>query len=240
MRVIICDDYDEMSRKASAVIAGQLTTKGNSVLGLATGSTPIGLYQKLINSCAERTVDFSGCITFNLDEYRGLRPEDPNSYNAFMEKNFFSCVNIRPENTHLPDGLASPEAACAAYEEAIGRAGGIDIQILGIGNNGHIGFNEPASDFPVSTHVVELAEGTRRANARFFSSFDAVPKTAITMGIGTIMKSRLIILLANGGGKSGIMRQALHGPVTPDVPASILRFHHNVLVVVDREAASLI
>lgn len=240
MRVIFCDDYEEMSRKASAVIVGQLTSKGNSVLGLATGSTPLGLYQKLVNSYSRRTVDFSDCITFNLDEYGGLPPSDPNSYHSFMEKNLFSHINIRPENTHLPDGLATPETACAAYDGAIERAGGIDIQVLGIGYNGHIGFNEPADDFPVTTHVVELTENTRKANARFFNSLESVPKTAITMGIGTIMKSRQILLLANGEGKAGILKRALYGPVTPDVPASILRFHHNVLVIVDREAADLI
>lgn len=240
MRIILCNDYEEMSRRASAVIVGQLTVKGNSVLGLATGSTPLGLYQKLINSYSRRTVDFSDCVTFNLDEYRGLQQSDPNSYHTFMKKNLFAHTNLRPENTHLPDGQASPESACAAYEEAVDRAGGIDIQILGIGNNGHVGFNEPADDFPVSTHVVELAEATRKANARFFNSFESVPKTAVTMGIGTIMKSRLIILLANGEGKAEILKQALYGPVTPNVPASILRFHHNVLVIVDREAACLI
>lgn len=222
------------------MIVGQLTVKGDSVLGLATGSTPVGLYRKLIDACSRRAVDFSNCVTFNLDEYRGLPPSDPNSYHAFMRENLFDHVNVRRENVHLPDGMIPPEDACAAYEASIEEAGGIDIQILGIGNNGHIGFNEPADAFPVTTHVVELAEETRRANARFFSSPDAVPKSAITMGIGAIMKSRLIILLANGREKAEIVRQAMSGPVTPRVPASILRFHHNVLVIVDHEAAGLI
>ena len=229
-----------MSRRASAVIVGQLTVKGNSVLGLATGSTPVGLYQKLINSYSRNAVDFSDCVTFNLDEYRDMSPSDTHSYHTFMRENLFDHINIRRENVHLPDGMAAPEIACDAYEAAIGQMGGIDIQVLGIGNNGHIGFNEPTGDFPVATHVVELTEMTRKANARFFSSLDAVPTSAITMGIGTIMKSRLIILLANGGGKAEIIKQALYGPVTPNVPASILRFHHNVLVIVDHEAAGLI
>lgn len=240
MRVICCNDYEEMSRKAAAVIVGQLTVNCGSVLGLATGSTPIGLYQELIDAYNRRAVDFSECVTFNLDEYREIEPSDRNSYHSFMENNFFGRINVRPGNTHMPDGLAPADEACARYEEAIERARGIDIQVLGIGNNGHIGFNEPAADFPVKTHVVELAEETRKANARFFSSLDAVPKSAITMGIGTIMKSRLIILLANGAGKAEILRRALCGPVTPEVPASILRFHNNVLAVVDREASSLL
>ncbi len=223
------------------MIVGQLTTKGNSVLGLATGSTPLGLYQKLINAYSRHAVDFSECVTFNLDEYRDMAPSDPNSYHAFMRENLFDCVNFRRENVHLPDGMAPPELACAGYEVEIDRAGGIDIQVLGIGNNGHIGFNEPADDFPVTTHIVELTEMTRNANARFFGSrLESVPRSAITMGIGTIMKSRLIILLVNGAGKADIVRRALYGPVSPNVPASILRFHHNVLVIVDHEAASLI
>lgn len=240
MRVTRCNDYEEMSWRAAALISGQLAVKENSVLGLATGSTPVGLYQKLVHAYSLRAVDFSGCVTFNLDEYRNMPSSDPNSYHAFMRANLFDHINIKSENVHLPDGMSHPEAACAAYEEAITQAGGIDMQILGIGNNGHIGFNEPADDFPAATHVVNLAEATRAANSRFFSSIDAVPRSAITMGIGTIMSSRLIVLLASGRDKAEILRQALFGPVTPSVPASILRFHHNVLVIVDHEAGSLI
>lgn len=228
-----------MSRVAAQIFADLLAEKPDATLGLATGSTPIGLYDCLAEDVKSGKISFSEAVSFNLDEYCALPAADMNSYRYFMDEHLFSKVDIKPENAHLPNGNAADSSAeCAAYEAAIEQQGGIDLQLLGLGNNGHIGFNEPASDFPVNTHIVDLTQSTIDANARFFASEDEVPRQAITMGIGTIMKARGVVLVANGKGKANIVARALFGPVTPEVPASVLQLHPNVVVVVDEDAAS--
>ncbi len=241
MEVVICDSYEDMSRRAADVFAAQIQEEPESILGLATGSTPIGLYADLVKDYQDGIIDFSKIQTFNLDEYRGLDPEHDQSYRYFMQKNLFDHVNIDPTATHVPDG-ANPDAdaACAAYEEAIDIAGGIDLQLLGLGHNGHIGFNEPCDEFPVGTHLVELTESTIRANSRLFDSIDEVPREAYTMGIGTIMKARGIVLVASGEDKAKIVREVVLGPVKPEVPASVLQLHPNVTVFVDAAAGALL
>lgn len=240
MELIIAADYDEMSRLAADKIAAQLKAKPDCVLGLATGSTPIGLYAQLVADCKAGDISFADATTFNLDEYRGLAPDHNQSYRYFMQDNLFDRVDVDVARTHVPDG-ANPDAqaACDAYEAAIEEAGGIDLQLLGLGHNGHIGFNEPAPEFPKETHCVELTESTINANSRLFDSIDDVPREAYTMGIGTIMAAKEILVVANGSDKADIVRRAFFGPVTPEVPASILQFHPNVTVVVDKEAGAL-
>ncbi|MBQ3302546.1 MAG: glucosamine-6-phosphate deaminase [Eggerthellaceae bacterium] len=240
MKIVIAGSYDEMSRKAADVIAEVVSEKPDCVLGLATGSTPIGLYAELVKDCAAGKLSFADVTSFNLDEYRGLEPEHDQSYHYFMRTNLFDHVDIDPARTHVPDGF-NPDADQVAneYEAAIAQAGGVDIQLLGIGHNGHIGFNEPCDCFPQRTHVVQLTESTINANSRLFDSIDEVPREAYTMGIGTIMAARKILLVANGEGKAQIVHDALFGPVTPQVPASILQFHPDVTVVLDVEAAAL-
>lgn len=224
-------DYAAMSRHAADLLAAQVLVKPNCVLGLATGSTPIGMYQALVEQYREGRLDFSAVTSVNLDEYCGLSPENAQSYRFFMEDNLFRHINIRPENTFVPDGLAEDkEALCAAYDARIAAFGGIDLQVLGIGNNGHIGFNEPADHFTAETHVVELKESTIRANARFFEDISQVPTSAITMGMKSILQAKHILLLA-GAEKAAIVRQALEGPVTPEVPASLLQLHGHVTVL---------
>lgn len=241
MEVVFCDSYEDMSRRAADVFVAQVQADPESVLGLATGSTPIGLYADLVKDYQDGLIDFSKIQTFNLDEYRGLDPEHDQSYRYFMQKNLFDHVNIDPAATHVPDG-ANPDAdaACAAYEEAIEAAGGIDLQLLGLGHNGHIGFNEPCDEFPVGTHLVELTESTIQANSRLFDSIDEVPREAYTMGIGTIMKARGIVLVASGEDKAKIVRDVVLGPVKPEVPASVLQLHPNVVVFVDAAAGALL
>ncbi len=241
MQLFIEETYDDMSRRAADIIAAQVIVDPASTLGLATGSTPIGLYADLVDDFEADRISFEGITTFNLDEYRGLDPAHDQSYRYFMQKNLFDHVDVCPEATHVPDG-ANPDAlaACAEYEEAIAEAGGIDLQLLGLGHNGHIGFNEPCDEFPVRTHVVDLAQSTIDANSRLFASADDVPRQAYTMGIGTIMKARAILVVASGQDKAQIVRDALFGPVTPQVPASVLQLHPNVTVVVDAEAGSLV
>lgn len=241
MNIVIAQTYEEMSRAAADVIAGVLKENPACTLGLATGSTPIGLYAELVRDCEAGEVSFAQARTFNLDEYRGLDPKHCQSYRYFMQDNLFDHVDIDVARTHVPDG-ANPdaEAACAAYEQAIGEAGGIDIQLLGLGHNGHIGFNEPCDEFPVGTHVVQLAESTINANSRLFDSADEVPREAYTMGIGTIMAAKRILVVANGAGKAQIVHDAFYGPVTPQVPASVLQLHPDVTVIVDAEAGALL
>ena len=240
MRVVRTTDYNDMSRKAANVISAQTILKPDTVLGLATGSTPIGTYRQLIDWYKKGDIDFSQVSTYNLDEYRGLAPEDPNSYHYFMRTNLFDHVNIDLANTHVPDGLAAdPEAFCASYDAMVRDAGYPDLQLLGIGRNGHIGFNEPDDAFSKGTHLVDLTESTIEANSRLFDSIDEVPTQAYTMGIGTIMRAAKILVVANGQGKAQIVRDAFFGPVTPQVPASILQFHPDVTVIVDEAAASL-
>lgn len=241
MRIIEAKDYQEMSRKAAEVIAAQVTMKPNCVLGLATGSSPIGTYDQLVEWYEKGDLDFSTVKTVNLDEYRGLTHDNDQSYYYFMHEHLFDRVNIDPANTNVPDGTEpDAEKECARYEELIKSYGGIDLQLLGLGHNGHIGFNEPADAFTVTTNCVDLTESTIEANKRFFASADDVPRQAYTMGIGTIMKAKKILIVVNGEGKADIVAKAFFGPVTPEVPASILQLHPDVTIVADKEALSKI
>ncbi len=239
IRIIKTEDYNEMSRKAANIIAAQVISKPNCVLGLATGSTPIGTYKRLVEMYEAGDLDFSGVKTANLDEYKGLTRDNDQSYYYFMHDNLFNHVNIDPENTNIPDGTKEDaEKECAAYEELIKELGGVDLQLLGLGHNGHIGFNEPADDFPVATHCVDLQESTIEANKRFFASIDDVPRKAYTMGIGTIMNADKILILVSGEDKADIVAKAFFGPVTPQVPASVLQLHKNVTLIADAAALS--
>lgn len=239
MRVFVYKDYDSLSRAAAATIAAQIRRVPDAVLGLATGATPIGTYAELVRLHREGRVSFARVTTYNLDEYLGLDPQDRESYHFYMWRFLFGQVDIDPRRVHIPPGRPDDAAAaCAAYERAIEAAGGIDLQLLGIGRNGHIGFNEPGSELRSETHVVTLSEDTRRANARFFGGLDRVPRRAITMGVGTIMKARRILLLAAGADKAEAVREAVEGPVTPRVPASALRAHPRVALLLDEAAAA--
>lgn len=241
MKVIVTGSYDEMSRVAADELAGCIRNNPNCVMGLATGTTPIGLYADLVADHRAGKLSFAGVTTFNLDEYVGLEGTHPQSYRYFMNDNLFDHVNIDLARTHVPDGVSQDDSQVSAqYEEAIEQAGGIDLQLLGIGPNGHIGFNEPCEEFPAATHRVTLTESTRQANSRLFDSIDEVPRFARTMGIGTIMRARKVVLVASGAGKAQILHDAVVGPVTPHVPASILQFHPNAVVVADAEAGALL
>lgn len=241
MKFIVTEDYEAMSRTAARVISGYVSSHPDCVLGLATGSTPIGLYRCLVEDYEAGALSFKDVTSFNLDEYRGLDPQHDQSYRYFMEHNLFSHVDIDPARTHVPDG-ACPDAAaaCAAYEQSIAEAGGLGLQLLGLGHNGHIGFNEPADHFARMTNCVNLQASTIEANKRFFESADQVPKQAYTMGIGTIMKAKKILLVASGKDKAEIVKKAFCGPICPQVPASILQLHPDVTVVVDEEAGALL
>lgn len=239
MEVIVTPNVDQMSSLAADIIAQQLLRRPNSVLGLATGSTPIGLYNELIRRHREKGLDFSQVTTFNLDEYLSLPPSHPQSYRYFMDEHLFKHINIPPGNIHVPYGHAeSVLEFCDWYEEQIKRVGGIDIQILGIGADGHIAFNEPGSSLGSRTRLKTLTLQTIQDNARFFSSMDEVPRFAITMGVGTILEARKIILLANGIKKAEIVAEAIEGPITSQVSASALQLHRDVIVIVDAEAGS--
>ena len=241
MKIYAADDYKGMSRKAASIIASQVTLKSDSVLGLATGSTPIGMYQQLVEWHKAGDLSFAAVRTVNLDEYVGLAPDHDQSYRYFMNDNLFNHVDIDKANTHVPNGLAAdPAAECARYDQVVEDMGGVDIQVLGMGHNGHIGFNEPADHFPLGTNLVDLQESTINANARFFASKDEVPKQAMTMGIHTIMKAKKILVVVNGEGKADIVKKAFTGPVTPQVPASILQLHPDVVLVGDKAALSKI
>lgn len=238
MRIILTKDYQDMSRKAANIISAQVILKPDSVLGLATGSTPVGIYRQLAQWYEKGDLDFSKVTTVNLDEYRGLSPEDSQSYHYYMEKNFFSKVNLRADRHFLPDGNNEDAAAeCARYEALIGSLGGIDLQLLGLGHNGHIGFNEPAKDFVGSVHLVDLAERTIEANKRFFSSAEAVPRQAYTMGVRTILCAKKILLAVSGEDKADALFRTLNGPISPKVPGSVLQLHPDVVVVADAAAA---
>ncbi len=238
MNVIVVNNYDRMSEEVAKLVRGQITEKPDSVLGLPTGGTPVGVYGLLVEM-GKRGLDFSRVTTFNLDEYVGLAGDHPQSYRYYMQTNLFSGVNIKAANTFVPNGVASDlDAECEAYEKRIKQAGGIDLQLLGIGTNAHIGFNEPGAEFGTMTRVVDLTESTIEANSRFFASRAEVPTKAISMGMKSIMQAKNIILLANGGGKAEAIRAAVLGPVTVDVPASVLQLHPSVTVVVDQAAAS--
>lgn len=237
VNIIVVRDYSELSKKAAGMVVAQIVSKPDSVIGFATGSTPLGMYREIVRLNAELNISFSGVITFNLDEYIGLFKDNENSYYRYMMENLFSHIDIKKENIHIPDGNASDiDAECRKYENEIYTAGGIDLQILGIGKNGHIGFNEPDLYFEATTHRVKLDEDTIQANSRFFADIDAVPSYAISMGIKTIMKAKKILLLANGGEKAEALYKAINGPITPDVPASILQVHQNVDIIVDEAA----
>ena len=238
--LIICDSYEDMSRKAADIFSQFIEADPECVLGLATGSTPIGLYQCLVQDYKDGKISFADVETFNLDEYRGLPGDHEQSYRYFMNANLFDHVDIDKARTHVPDG-SEPDAekACADYEAAIAEYAGVDIQLLGLGHNGHIGFNEPADEYAKTTNCVKLTESTINANSRLFDSVDEVPREAYTMGIGTIMKARKIVVVANGEDKAQIVRNAFFGPVTPQCPASILQFHPDVTVVVDAAAGAL-
>lgn len=234
-------DFKELSRKAANIISAQVILKPTSVLGLATGSTPVGTYKQLIEWYEKGDIDFSQVTTINLDEYKGLGAADVQSYRYFMNDNLFNHVNVNKDRTFVPNGLTEdPEEACKAYDDLIATCGGIDLQLLGIGGNGHIGFNEPTDSYIKATHVVTLSENTRSTNARFFASMEEVPTHAITMGIGGIMEAKKILLLASGKAKAQAIYDALYGPITPQVPASILQLHPDVIVVADEEALSLL
>ena len=241
MKIYSAKDYAGMSRIAANILSAQITMKPDCTLGLATGSTPIGTYQVLIERCASGDLDFSQVKSINLDEYVGLSPEHDQSYRYFMNNNLFNHINIDKANTNVPNGLAEDvDAECARYNDVINTLGPIDIQVLGMGHNGHIGFNEPDDHFPLETHKVDLAQSTIDANARFFASADEVPRQALTMGIKTIMQAKTILVVVNGKGKAEIVKKAFTGPVTPQVPASILQMHPNVILVGDEEALSLL
>ncbi len=238
MRVYQSDDYLTMSRKAANIISAQVIVKPDCVLGLATGSTPIGAYKQLISWNKKGDLSFFGVRTVNLDEYVGLSSQHPQSYRYFMEQNLFNEVNIKPENTFLPNGLAENlDAECERYDSNISNLGGIDLQLLGIGHNGHVGFNEPGGAFELGTHCVELTEVTRDANSRFFENdINKVPTHALSMGIKNIMHARRILLVISGEEKADILCRAFKGPVCPEVPASILQMHPEVSIVGDKAA----
>lgn len=240
MKIIHAKDYADMSRKAANIISAQVILKPNSILGLATGSTPIGTYQQLIEWYKKGDIDFSEVSTYNLDEYRGLTHDDVQSYHYFMRTQLFDHINIDQANTHVPDG-SNPDAAdaCATYDKLVEDAGYVDLQLLGIGRNGHIGFNEPDDVFSKGTHCVDLTESTIEANSRLFDKADDVPRQAYTMGVQTIMMARSILVVANGEDKAQAVHDMCFGPVTPRVPASILQLHTNCVVVADEAALSL-
>ena len=241
MRIYKAKDYEEMSRKAAGIVSAQIIMKPDCVLGLATGSTPLGLYKQLIEWYRNGDLDFSGVRTVNLDEYKGISRENNQSYYYFMHQNLFDHVNIPIENTHLPNGMElDSEKECRRYEELIQSMGSVDLQLLGIGHNGHIGFNEPADAFDKLVHCVNLTQSTIEANKRFFASAEEVPKQAYTMGIQTIMRSKKILIIANGEGKADVVRDAFFGPITPRVPASVLQLHNDVTLVADEAALSKI
>ncbi|WP_462406984.1 glucosamine-6-phosphate deaminase [Gracilibacillus sp. Marseille-QA3620] len=240
MKIIVVENYDEMSKKAAEILIKKVQEKPNAVLGLATGSTPVGLYKELIEDHQQNGTSYKDIHTVNLDEYIGLPQEDKNSYFTFMYEHLFKYLEIPKEHTHIPSGDTEDHAKeCKRYEEIIESLGQVDLQILGIGSNGHIGFNEPGTPFTGDTHIIDLKESTRQANARFFESIDEVPTQAITMGIGTIMKSKEILLLASGKAKAEAIHGMIHGEMTEELPATILQSHPHVTLIVDKDAYSL-
>ncbi len=242
MKIIVTENYEEMSAVAAKLFLETLSEKENCVLGLATGSTPIGLYNNLAAACAKGKVDFSKVTSVNLDEYYPLSPDNDQSYRYFMNKNLFNKVNIDKANTFVPNGMAEdPAEACKSYEAKIDSLGGIDIQVLGIGRNGHIGFNEPSADGLIAdTHLTDLTQNTIEANARFFESIDDVPTHALTMGIGSVFKARRIVILANGVEKADAVKKMVEGPISTMCPASLLCLHPDVTLVCDKAAYSLV
>ena len=241
VKIIRTKDYADMSRKAANIISAQIIMKPNCVLGLATGSSPVGTYKQLIEWYKKGDLDFSQVTSVNLDEYKGLSPENDQSYRYFMNTNLFDHVNIDKTRTFVPDGLeADSEKACNDYNAVIRKQGGVDLQLLGLGHNGHIGFNEPGAAFEKETHCVDLTESTIEANKRFFESEDDVPRQAYTMGIKNIMQAKKILVVVSGEDKADILKEVLYGPITPEVPASILQLHNDVTIVADEAALSKI
>lgn len=239
MLLKILKDYDEISKEGAQIVAEQVRKKPDCVLGLATGSSPVGMYKELIRMHKEEGLDFSKVTTFNLDEYVGLPPEHDQSYHYFMWENLFKDINVNPRHIHVPHGMADDVVAhCEWYEERIVKAGGIDLQVLGIGGNGHIAFNEPGSSLGSRTRIKTLTEKTRKDNARFFDSMDQVPKYAITMGIGTIMDASKLILVANGEGKADAIKKTIEGPISAMVPATVVQMHRHATILVDKDAGS--
>lgn len=237
MRIIRAKDYKDMSRKAANIISAQVILKPDSVLGLATGSSPIGTYEQLVKWYEKGDLDFADVTTVNLDEYYGMKPENDQSYHYFMHDHFFDHVNIDPSRINLPNGMEPDEKKeCARYDAVLRSVGDVDIQLLGIGRNGHIGFNEPDDHFTKETHVVDLTDSTIDANARFFATRDDVPRQALTMGVGCIMAARRVLLIASGADKADALYNAVCGPISPDCPASILQLHGDVVVVGDEAA----
>lgn len=237
MRIYLEADYAAMSRRAANLIAAEVIRRPNCVLGLATGSTPIGTYENLIARNRAGDLSFREVRTVNLDEYKGLAPTHDQSYRYFMQTNLFDHIDILPENTNVPDGLAADaDAECARYDALVASLGYADLQLLGLGRNGHIGFNEPDDHFTKETHVVDLTDSTIDANARFFATRDDVPRQALTMGVGCIMAARRVLLIASGADKADALYSAVCGPISPDCPASILQLHGDVVVVGDEAA----
>ena len=238
MEVVICRDYDQMSRRAAQVVADVVRRKPKAVLGFATGSSPVGLYRELIRMHREEGLDFSKVTTFNLDEYVGLAPDHPQSYRRFMNENLFDHLNVPKKNTHVPPGTADDvEAACAAYEKRIGAKGGIDVQVLGIGSDGHVAFNEPGSSLGSRTRRVTLTKQTLDDNARFFARKKDVPIHAISMGVGTILEARRLVMVASGKNKAAALAAAVEGPITSMITASALQLHPDAIVFVTKDAA---
>ncbi len=241
MNLVIEKNYQQLSFLAAQLVAAQINKKKSIVLGLPTGQTPVGMYQELIKKFQKREIDFSNVITFNLDEYCGLSPCHPQSYHYFMWNTLFQHVNIKKKNVYLLNGEAKNiEQECQHYESLINKKNGIDLQILGIGDNGHIGFNEPSLVLKSNTHLVNLSQATIQANSRFFNSVKEVPRQALTMGMGTIMKAKKIILLASGKKKAPVIAKTINGLISTETPASLLQLHKDVTIIVDEDAASQI
>lgn len=239
MTIYKAKDYDDMSRKAANIVSAQVIMKPNSILGLATGDSPIGTYKQLIEWYQKGDLDFKEVKTVNLDEYKGLSKENIQSYFYFMNNNLFKHINIKLENTYIPNGMAEDDLAeCTRYNEVIHSLGGVDLQILGLGHNGHIGFNEPDQAFEMNTHCIALTQSTIEANAHLFVNPNEVPRYAYTMGIKTIMQAKKILVIVSGKNKADIVKRAFKGPVTPSVPASILQMHNDVILVGDEDALS--
>ncbi len=239
MKIIRAKDYNDMSRKAANIISAQVILQPDSVIGLATGSSPVGIYEQLVKWYQKGDVDFSGVTTVNLDEYYGLAPENEQSYHYFMHTHFFDHVNIDPSRINLPDGTETDtKKECARYDALLQSLGGVDLQLLGIGRNGHIGFNEPRDFYAKGTHCVDLAPSTIEANKRFFASADDVPRRAYSMGIHTIMTAKKVLVVASGEDKAQAIRKSCFGPVTPQVPGSILQLHNDAIIIADEAALS--
>ncbi|SFO48838.1 glucosamine-6-phosphate deaminase [Pseudobutyrivibrio sp. JW11] len=239
MKIYKEKDYDAVSKRAAALVAAQIKEKNDSILGLATGSSPVGMYKELVEMYNSGELSFKNIRTINLDEYAGLADDDINSYHYFMNQHLFSKVDIDLANTHLPNGIAvDPDAECASYEAMVQTLGGADLQVLGLGENGHIGFNEPGTPFTETTHLVDLTESTIRANSRLFEKIEDVPRQAYSMGIKTIMSAKRILLIVTGTAKADALAKVLNGPVTETVPGSVLQTHPDVTVICDEAAAS--